>query len=244
MASAAPLTTLERFRTEPLRGGPLLLAILIVWIAGALYCSGYEKLLGGFNNWPGSLVWSACAALPWLALFEWSKSPAGRRFTAPPARLALVLIGTAIASVSLELATDALAGSESRPLALLLLRRLPAGGACLLLILWSRGGRASTEDETLDQSLPELAESIDWVSAADNYVELHIGGHVMMRRMTMRQAERALAGQGFVRIHRRYLVNRERIGSVQLNGRRAVVLECGEELPVGRSYEPNLADAR
>jgi DNA-binding LytR/AlgR family response regulator len=52
-----------------------------------------------------------------------------------------------------------------------------------------------------------------------------------------------LACHGFVRIHRRYLVNRERIRSIQLNGRRTIILTCGAELPVGRSYEPNLGSA-
>lgn len=245
MASIAPSSPLERVRTDPLRGGPLLVTILIVWVAGALYCSGYEKLLGGFNNWPGSLVWSAVAVLPWFGLFEWSKSRAGRRVTAPLPALALILVATAIASVALELSTDALLGSDSRPIALLLLRRLPAIGAGLLLILWSRSSRArGAEPAVIDESLDELAGSIDWLVAADNYVELHIRGRVSMRRMTMREAERALSGHGFIRIHRRYLVNRKRIRAVQLNGRRAVVLECGEELSVGRSYEANLAGVR
>ena len=63
-----------------------------------------------------------------------------------------------------------------------------------------------------------------------------------MRRMTMRDAARALAGHGFVRIHRRFLVNRGRIAGIfGTNGDRVVKLGCGIELPVGRAFAANLA---
>ena len=240
MSTLAPLASLDRLRREPLQGRPLTFVVLIVWLAGALYCSGYERLLWGDASWAGSLVWSAVAVLPWLALFEWSKTPSGRRLSQTTGNLLLLLVGTAVASVLLELTTDALTGSQSRPISLLLLRRLPAIGACLLLMLWSRGSVHSARAEAPHESLAELAESIDWVAAADNYVELHIDGRIVMRRMTLRDADQTLRRHGFVRIHRRYLVNRERIRSVQPGGRRIVQLDSGDELPVGRAFEPNI----
>ena len=99
---------------------------------------------------------------------------------------------------------------------------------------------ASAGEREADPELEALAGSIDWLAAADNYVELRIGGRVTMRRMTMRQAERSLAGRGFVRIHRRYLVNRNRIVEVRGNGDKSVRLSCGVELPVGGRYAANL----
>ena len=89
-------------------------------------------------------------------------------------------------------------------------------------------------------ALGSLAEAIDYVAAADNYVELHSNGRVTMRRMTLAEAERALAGQGFVRIHRRFLVNRSRIATVSGNGDKMVRLDGGAELPVGRRFAANL----
>ena len=203
--------------------------------------AGYERLLRGGGSWPGSFLWSAVAVLPWLALFEWSKSARGRQVVARLDHLALLLVGTALASVALELAIDSMFDRAGRPVALLLLRRLPAIGACLILILWSRARFRGDEAKAADLDIRELAGSIDWVAAADNYVEIHAGGRLSMRRMTLREAERALAPHGFARIHRRYLVNRERIRSVRLNPSRTVELSCGRKLPVGRAYAANLA---
>lgn len=244
MASASPASLLDRVRTSPLQGPPLIGVTLAVWLAGAVYCSGYERLLSGIDNWPGSLLWSAAAVLPWLALFEWSKKAAGRRATAGQARLAAALVLTAIGSLLLEAALDALAGQETASLALSVMRRLPAMAACLLLILWSRsGGGAREKDVVVDAGLASLSASIDWIEAADNYVELHVAGRTVMRRMTMRDAERALAGKGFIRIHRRYLVNRRRIEVIGGGPELVVRLEGGVELPVGRAFANNLPRA-
>ncbi len=238
MASVARDSPIERLRLRPLRGGPLVAFGLAVWLAGAFYCSGYERLLTGFDNWPASLLWSAVAVLPWLILFEWSKAATGRLATRRAASLVVMLVATAVISLLLEAAANALTGSRATPIALALLRRLPAIGASTLLILWSRAGIA--KPAAPDESLAAISSSIDWIAAADNYVELHAGQRVTMRRMTLRDAEQALAGRGFVRIHRRYLINRRRILSVKGNGDQLVILADGSELPVGRSYAANL----
>ncbi len=238
MATAASLSLLERFRSVPLRGLPLAAVVLVVWVAGALYCSGYEALATGYDNWPGSLIWSAAAVLPWLALFEWSKSGPGRRVLSRWSGLAAVLVGTAAASLLLEFAANALAGDPQTPILLALMRRLPAIGISLILVLWAQAAGPSTYEP--DPELDALAASIDWLSAADNYVELRMGGRLVMRRMTMREAERALTHRGFVRIHRRYLVNREQIVAVRGNGAKTVRLRGGTELPVGSRYAANL----
>lgn len=229
----------ERLRTRPLRGLALVAAIIAMWVAGAAYCSGYEALARGLDNWPGSLWWSAVAVLPWLALFEWSKTDFGRQTTLRPLWLALALVATAIASLALEAGLDGLLGNHMASLGLSVLRRLPAAGIGLVLILWSRAGLAAEEAET-DEQLVAMSGSIDWVGAADNYVELHIAGRTLMRRMTMRQAERILAPHGFIRIHRRFLVNRARIERPGNDGHRVIRLADGGELPVGRAFAANL----
>ena len=239
MASAVPLSPIEMLRTRPLSGLSLMAAIVAVWFAGALYCSGYEKLLSGLDNWPGSLWWSAVAVWPWLALFEWSKTMIGRNRTRRPMGLAMALVATAAASLALEAGLDALLGNHMASLGLSVLRRLPAAGIALVLILWSRAGLAAEEAEA-DEQLVAIAGSIDWVGAADNYVELHVGGRTLMRRMTMRQAEQMLAPHGFIRIHRRFLVNRARIERIGNDGERVIRLADGGELPVGRAFAANL----
>lgn len=243
MATVARVSLLNRVRSEPLRGPSLVAVTVTVWLAGAFYCSGYELFSKGVSTWPSCLVWSLFASLPWLALFEWSKSREGRRITASPVNLAGVLAGTAIFSLALE-ALVALAEGDptTTPLALAMLRRLPAALISFILILWARQDSAAVAKEP-DLALHSLAPTIDWVSAADNYIELHIGGRVTMRRMTLAEAEQALAGRGFVRIHRRYLVNRVKIAAVRGNGEKVVRLADGAELPVGKRFATNLLAA-
>ncbi len=238
MASAVPPTSLDRLRFRPLRGGLLAGVAAAVWLAGALYCSGYELLSSGLDNWPKSLLWAAAAVMPWFVLFEWSKSQAGRRATRSLLNLALIIVATAAISLALEYTIDLATGGHRTPIALALLRRLPAMGVSLLLILWSRS--AAIAESRQDENLAAMARSIDWIAAADNYVELHVGDGMVMRRMTLRDAERALAGHGFVRIHRRYLVNCDQIATVTGNGDPMVRLKGGCELPVGRAYASNL----
>jgi LytTr DNA-binding domain-containing protein len=238
MASASK-SPLERLRTEPLLRGPLALMVLVVWLAGAIYCSGYEKLLTGLDNWPGSLAWSAAAVLPWLALFEWSKTIRGRRVTASLLKLAIALVVTALLSLLLELILDRATDHRTVPIALPMLRRLPAIGACLLLVLWSRS-RVSRQ-RVADANLEVLAPAIEWVEAADNYIELHLAGRIVLRRMTMRDAEAVLTQRGFIRIHRRYMVNSAKIALVR--GGERVRLSSGAELPVGRAFAANLQRA-
>ncbi|GAO38424.1 hypothetical protein SCH01S_15_00490 [Sphingomonas changbaiensis NBRC 104936] len=238
-----PLTTTLAY---PLHGQALVATILIVWAAGAAYCHGYERLLTGAHEWPGSFLWSAVAVLPWLALFEWSKTPAGERLGSRPWQLLLALLATAAASILLQAAADAIAGNASRSVALNLLRRLPPLGAGVVLILWARSVRsaramaARNEADAGPANLVQIAGSIDWIAAADNYIELQIGHRTLIRRMTLSAAERELASCDFVRIHRRYLVNRRRIEAVAgTNGDRRVRI-AGSELPIGRRYASRL----
>ena len=229
---------------EPLRGAALVAAALAVWLLGALYCSGYERLASGLDNWPASLIWSAVAVMPWFALLEWAKRPAGRAATRTPARLGAVLVAVAAASILAELAVNAIEGDPSAPLALLLMRRLPAIAATLLLIALSRRtGNGARADRAVPEELVAIAPTIDWVEAADNYVALRVDGRTAMRRMTMREAEQALAAHGFVRIHRRFLVNVSRVAALRGNGKAYVRLTDGTELPVGQAFRDNLRPA-
>jgi DNA-binding LytR/AlgR family response regulator len=85
-----------------------------------------------------------------------------------------------------------------------------------------------------------MAASADWIEAADNYVEVHVGDRVMLLRMTMHAAEQKLRSRGFVRIHRRYLVNGKRIAAILgTNGDRRVRV-AGKELPVGSRFAASL----
>src|SRR5205814_30776 len=93
MASRASRLSLNGLFFEPIQGARLLGTGLFVWLAGAVYCHGYQSLLGreDIGPWSGSLTWSAVAVMPWFALFEWSKQPRSAEATRRPA-LVLALI--------------------------------------------------------------------------------------------------------------------------------------------------------
>ena len=138
MATAPPRSPIGRLFQEPLQGPALIGCGLIVWLAGAAYCHGYEQLLTGVEEWRGSLIWSAVAVLPWFALFEWSKQPAGGEATRRPAMLVGLVLGIAALSIILEYAINWCLGDLTDRVGLLVMRRLPAIAATLLLIALAR----------------------------------------------------------------------------------------------------------
>jgi two-component system LytT family response regulator len=79
---------------------------------------------------------------------------------------------------------------------------------------------------------------IDWVEAAENYVQLHAGGRQHLLHVPMSRFAASLDPEFFVRIHRSAIVNSRRIKSVSAadHGQYSVVLECGVELQSSRSY--------
>src|SRR3954470_11548884 len=217
MATLAPRPSLSRFFFDPIRGGALIACGLAVWLAGASYCHGYQYFLTGeeSGSWSGSLTWSAIAVVPWFALFEWSKEPQGAQAIRRPAILMALVLGIAALSIGLEYLVDFCVGDVTDRFGLLVMRRLPAIGVSVLLIALTRKAVLRRPHNPTTVELGTIAKAIDWIEAADNYIELHVGGRTVMRRMTMREAEQALSRRGFVRIHRRFLVNRNRISALE-----------------------------
>lgn len=89
----------------------------------------------------------------------------------------------------------------------------------------------------------ELAD-VQWIAAADNYVELHVPPRSFLERGTLSEALERPAWAGlFLRVHRCHAVNPahvlqlERLGS----GEAALTLRCGQRLRVSRGYRDALA---
>jgi two-component system, LytTR family, response regulator len=83
-------------------------------------------------------------------------------------------------------------------------------------------------------------DDIDWVEAADYYVEIHAGARSYLMRETMQRLEAQL-DERFVRIHRSRLVNRDRVREVRwANGKMIVVTTGGISLEVARSCKKKL----
>ncbi|HEX7859603.1 MAG TPA: LytTR family DNA-binding domain-containing protein [Verrucomicrobiae bacterium] len=85
-------------------------------------------------------------------------------------------------------------------------------------------------------------EDIDYVEAADNYVNLRVGKDSHMMRETMASLEQRLPPDRFMRISRSNIVNVERIQELQpmFHGEYVVVLKNGTKLTLSRSYRDKL----
>jgi two-component system LytT family response regulator len=81
------------------------------------------------------------------------------------------------------------------------------------------------------------AEKIDYVEAQDDYVGIRTGGKTLLKEQTLGDLEAQLDARRFVRIHRSYLLNIERLARVELYAKdsRLAILTDGTKLPVSRA---------
>ena len=83
---------------------------------------------------------------------------------------------------------------------------------------------------------------VDWLGAAGNYVELHVGSRSHLLRRTMKNIEGLLDPRRFLRIHRATIVNSGRIKELRVRswGGYDVVLHDGVRLTSSRAYHKKL----
>jgi two-component system LytT family response regulator len=81
-------------------------------------------------------------------------------------------------------------------------------------------------------------ETIDWISAEDNYVRLHVGKASYLIRQTLTGLEEKLDPALFLRIHRATIVNLDRVRELHpwFNRDYKVILEDGTETILSRNY--------
>jgi two-component system LytT family response regulator len=86
-------------------------------------------------------------------------------------------------------------------------------------------------------------DRIDYVEAQDDYVAFHSDGKSYLKDQTLAAVEGLLDPARFVRIHRSYLLNIERIARVELYAKdsRIAILRDGAKLPVSRAGYARLA---
>lgn len=78
---------------------------------------------------------------------------------------------------------------------------------------------------------------IDYLESARNYVSVFAGDQEYLLRDTMNSLAERLEGQGFARVHRRYLVRLAAIEELRAgDGRQTLRLRNGVAIPLGRSY--------
>lgn len=85
---------------------------------------------------------------------------------------------------------------------------------------------------------------IDWIEAAGNYVNLHVGRQSYLLRGRVSELEKNLSPDQFFRVHRSTIVNLDRIKEFQplFKGEGLIVLKDGARLSASRSYSQKLRE--
>ena len=80
-------------------------------------------------------------------------------------------------------------------------------------------------------------DRLDYVEAQDDYVLLVAGGQKLRKSERLSRLEKSLDARRFVRIHRSYVLNIERLDKLELYAKdsRLAILRDGTRLPVSRS---------
>ena len=86
-------------------------------------------------------------------------------------------------------------------------------------------------------------DEIDWIESDGNYVRLHASGASHQLRETLSRLEAQLDPGRFLRIHRKAIVNLDRVKEIQplFHGEHRVILADGTELTLSRGYRDRLA---
>ena len=80
-------------------------------------------------------------------------------------------------------------------------------------------------------------QRIDYIEARDDFVSISVGTAKHLKQQTLGELEKLLDPRRFVRVHRSYIVNIERLGRVELYAKdsRVAILADGTKIPVSRS---------
>ena len=81
-------------------------------------------------------------------------------------------------------------------------------------------------------------DDIDWIEAAGNYVNLHVGKRLYPLRETMTRIDERLRPAGFIRVHRSAIVNMDRVVEIEPfeTGDARARLSTDAIIPVSRRY--------
>ena len=83
-------------------------------------------------------------------------------------------------------------------------------------------------------------DRVDFVEAQDDYIAVHAGERTLLKDQTLGSLEAQLDARRFVRVHRSYLLNLDRLAKLEpaTKDTKTAILRDGRRLPVSRSgYE-------
>jgi len=116
----------------------------------------------------------------------------------------------------------------------------------MLEVLQSQQSAPQSDGKSLDRFVAKKqgrtqfvsADEVDWIESDGNYIRLHVGAANHLVRGTIANCEERLDPRRFVRVHRRYIVNMERIREVQpwFGGDYVILLKNGQQVRLSRTY--------
>ena len=82
-------------------------------------------------------------------------------------------------------------------------------------------------------------DEIDWIESDGNYVSLHVGPQRHLVRGTLTATASQLDPSRFIRIHRRFIVNVDRVRGIEpwLGGDSLLLLHDGQKLRLSRNFK-------
>jgi two-component system LytT family response regulator len=89
-----------------------------------------------------------------------------------------------------------------------------------------------------DRTIFLPVEDVEWIEAAQNYVRVHAGEATHLVHVPMNTIEYSLDPERFLRVHRSYIVNLQRVKQfwTLAHGQYVLELASGERLETGRTY--------
>lgn len=115
-------------------------------------------------------------------------------------------------------------------------------------LIHAASGQPETETRLAVKNRGEVifvkASDIDWIEAAGYYACLHVGSRTHIIRRTLSELEQDLGEGRFLRIHRSFIVNLERISALELQaeGEYEVLLSSQVRLKLSRRFRKRLQD--
>jgi two-component system LytT family response regulator len=116
----------------------------------------------------------------------------------------------------------------------------------MLEVLHSHQSTSQPDGRSLDRFVAKRqgrtqfvsTDEVDWIESDGNYIRLHVGTASHLVRGTIANCEERLDPRRFVRVHRRYIVNMERIREVQpwFGGDYVILLKNGQQVRLSRTY--------
>jgi two-component system LytT family response regulator len=80
-------------------------------------------------------------------------------------------------------------------------------------------------------------DRVDWIEAQDDYIGIHAEGRTHLKSQTLGDLETAMDPARFVRVHRSYILNVERLARLELYAKdsRVAILKDGSQMPISRA---------